>query len=313
MKRFTPIKKNKKYFTFFCDVNYFILFFIFLLFGHANAQVLDNRTGSAFTDKPFFNADFIRQNKLKKLNGSYTYKKQGEVMRETEYKYVYEFDSLGNLISTYETRTDDGTKDTTWNKYYYNNRNWLIKHSKTDKEGFLSIHYTHDSLGRVVTEEYIQEIDSNGVFIRALSFNKERIEYANYGNQLKRTKFNNYNLPYLDEFTNYNELGYLVERNERIKMTSTVYTYLYSYNEKGLLAGIAKTSNRAEGILEESLFTYDLLGNLEQKHIYKNGVFTTDIQIIYNSKSHLLSSVITRQVSTNFMMILRFQDYEFFD
>lgn len=290
-----------------------ILFISLLILQFSLAQVLDNRGGQAFTDKPFFNSDFIKQNKLKKLNGSFTYKKQGEVMRPTEFKYVYEFDTNGNLISTYETRTDDGTKDTTWNRYYYNDLNQLVKHSKSDKEGFLSIHFGYDSLGRVVTEEYIQEIDSNGVLIRELSFNKERVEYADYGTQQKKTKYNNYNLPYLDEFASYNDLGYLVERNERIKMTSTVYTYLYSYNEKGLLSGIAKTSNQTSGIVEEFRFKYDELGNLEEKHIYKNGIFTTDIQIIYNSKSHLLASVITRQVSTNFMMILRFQDYEFFD
>ena len=59
-------------------------------------------------------------------------------------------------------------------------------------------------------------------------------------------------------------------------------------------------------------FKYDDLGNLVEKHIYKNGVFTMDIQIIYNSKSKLLSAVLTRQVSTGFILILRFQDYEFF-
>ena len=270
--------------------------------------------GTAFTDKPFFNVDFIRDNKLKKLNGTFTYKKQGEVMRQTEYKYVYEFNRQGQLISTFETRTDDGTVDTTWNKYFYDDRNNLTRHSKTDKNGYLTVHYRYDSLNRVIEEEYVHdELDSAKNIVRSISFNKEKITYADYGNQKKKTRFNNYGLPYLDEYINYNELGYLVERNERIKMTSTVYTYLHSYNEKGKLAGIQKLSNQKEGILEEFKFAYDDLGNLEEKHIYKNGVFTTDIQIVYNSRSHLISSVITRQVSTNFMMILRFKDYEFFD
>lgn len=294
-------------------MKYLVLLIISTLSCISYGQVLDNREGKAFTDTPFFNKDFVKQNKLKKLKGTFTYKKQGEVMRETKYKYVYEFNREGQLISTYETRTDDGTLDTTWNKYLYDDRNNLVKHSKTDKDGFLSIHYSYDSLDRVIEEEYVRDIDSNNQIVRSLSFNKEKIKYADYGSQIKKTKFNNYELPYLDEFINYNELGYLVERIERIKMTSTVYTYHYSYNEKGKLAGIQKTSNRSDDVLEELKFTYDELGNVEEKHIYKKGVFTTDIQIIYNRKSNLLSSVITRQVSTNFMMILRFLDYEFFD
>ena len=76
---------------------------------------------------------------------------------------------------------------------------------------------------------------------------------------------------------------------------------------------IRKKSNQKEGYLEELLFKYDELGNLIEKQIYKNGVFTTDIQILYNSKSKLLASVITRQVSTGFMMIIRFKDYQFYD
>lgn len=298
---------------FFCNVNHILITISFFFAFVSNSQVLDNRDGMAFTDKPFFNTDFIKENKVKKLNGTFTYKKQGEMMRPTEYKYVYEFNRNGQLISTFETRTDDGTLDTTWNKYYYDNRNNLAKHSKTDKDGFLSIHYTYDSLDRVITEEYVRDIDSNNVIVRSLSFNKERIEYADYGNQIKKTKFNNYDLPYLDEFINYNELGYLVEKIERIKMTSTVYTYHYSYNEKGKLAGIQKTSNQTQDVVEELKFEYDDLGNLEEKQVHKKGIYTTDIQIIYNRKTNLLSSVITRQVSTNFMMILRFLDYEFFE
>lgn len=279
----------------------------------AFSQVLDNRNGEAFTDRPFFNEKFIKQNKLKKLEGSYVYKKSGEVMKSTSYKYVYNFDKLGHLISSYETNMDDGTKDTIWNIYEYDAKNQLATHRKTDLDGFATIHYTYDDKGRVVKEEYVRDIDSLGQIVRSLSFNEERTEYSDYGGQIKKTKYNNYNLPYLDEFVKYDSIGYLVERVERIRMTSTTFTNNYSYDEHGKLAAIVKTSNRREGNIEESRFRYDELGNLIEKHIYKDGVFTTDIQIIYNSKSKLLATVITKQVSTGFLMILRFQNYEFYD
>lgn len=278
------------------------------------AQVLDNRKGDAFTDKPFFNVDFIFTNKVKRLNGTFVYKKHGEMMRTTTYKYVYEFNPDGQLSSTFETRSDDGTTDTTWNRYEYDKFGRLSIHRKSEQGGYLSVHYTYDSLNRVVEEEHFTDyIDSNGSIVRSLTFNKETFEYADYGNQLKRTRYNNYGLPYLDEYFNYNADGYLIERIERIRMTGTVYTYHHAYNEKGLLGAIRKTSNLDETVLEETQFKYDELDNLIEKHLYRKGIFTTDIQIIYNSQSRLLSSVITRQVSTDFMMILRFLDYEFYD
>jgi YD repeat-containing protein len=290
-----------------------ILLLVFsLCLSAAYAQVLDNRMGEAFTDKPFFNEDFVKRNRLKRLNGTYTYKNQGGPMRETKFKHVYEFDREGRLILTYETRTDDGTKDTSWNIYEYDEYGFLDLHRKTDEDGFTSVRYTNDSIGRIIKEEYVREIDSNGRLVRTLTFNEERFVYAEFENQTKCTHYNNYDLPYLDEICNYNELGYLVSREERIKMTSSVYTYTHEYNDKGKLAAIKKTSNRKSGILEEMTFKYDELGNLIEKRIYRDGEFTTDIQIIYNSKTKLLSAVLTKQVSTGFMTIVRFKDYEFY-
>lgn len=279
----------------------------------SDAQVLDNRKGEAFTDKPFFNESFVKENKLKKLVGSYVYKKTGEAMKTTSFKYVYSFDQQGHLASSYETNTSDGTKDTVWNIYEYNGKNELIAHRKTDLDGFLTVHYTYDDQGRVIAEEYKRDIDSLGEIVRSLSFNKERIEHQDYGEQTKLTRYNNYDLPYLDEFIRHDSIGYLVEKVERIRMTSTTLTYTYAYDDKGKLSSIQQTSNRKNGIIEEFKFRYDELGNLIEKHVFKDGVFTTDIQIIYNSKTKLLATVITKQVSTGFMMILRFQDYEFYD
>ena len=291
-----------------------LVIFFALIATPVTAQVLDNRYGEAFTDRPFFNKTFIKENKLKQLKGSFVYKKSGELMQATKYKYVYEFDKQGRLISTYETRTDDGTKDTTWNIYKYDESDRLLMHRKSEQDAFTSVHHEFDSLGRIISEEFKRDlIDETGTIERSLTFNKEKSIYVDYENQIKRTRYNNYGLPYLDEYCNYNDLGYLVERIERIKMTSAVCTWHYEYNREGRLAAIRTSSNQEDGYTEELLFAYDPLGNLIEKHIYKNGVFTTDIQIIYNSKSKLLATVITRQVSTGFMMILRFQDYAFFD
>lgn len=237
----------------------------------------------------------------------------GKGLVPMKYFSSYHFDDEGHLDYTYETRPDDGSEDTSWNYYYYNEDNLLTLHRSTEKEGLLAVHYTYDSLNRIVEEEYKRDIDSNGQIVRSLSFNKERIAYFDYDKQIKRTRYNNYDLPYLDEFFNYNELGYLVERIERIKMTSTVYTYKYEYNEVGKLAAIRKISNRSDVPVEEMEYSYDELGNLKEKLIYRNGVLKTNIQIIYSKKTNLLESVITTEEATGFMMVCRYKDYKFYD
>lgn len=274
-------------------------------------QVLDNSQGNAFTDQPFFNTSFIKANKIKQLYGTFVYKKQGEVMKETQFNYVYRFDREGQLTELFETRTDDGTPDTNRVLYAYDEKGRILTKKKTHQSGYLLTRYTYDSLGRIRTEETLSETDSAGQSM-FLSFNLESFRYEEFPAQLKRTRFNSYDLPYLVEQFITNEHGYLVEVNERYLMTSQVNTTNYSYNEKGLLSSIRKASNGGKDV-EELAFAYDEFGNLLQKHITKNGIFTTDIQVVYNSKSKLLSSVITRQVSTNFMLIIRFLDYDFYE
>jgi hypothetical protein len=277
--------------------------------------MLDNRQGLAFTDEPFFNVDFIRTNQVKRLEGYFVYKKSGQLMQETDYRIVYKFDRSGHLIASYETKPAGQSIDTLWNLYEYNEDGHLMVHRKTEEDGFNSQHFSYDELGRQIAMEFTREYKDSSMqgAARSLAFNKERMEYSDYGGQLKCTRYNSENLPYLDEFWSYNELGYLVERVERIKMTSTIYTYSYEYNEQGKLAAVRKKSNLQEVYLEELLFKYDELGNVQEKHLYKNGEFTTDYQFIYNSQSKLLSSVIVRQVSTGFMTIIRFKEVDFFD
>ncbi len=305
------IRNNSCFDSFFCTVRLVGIFVMCSLFSFG--QVLDNRNGEAFTEKPFFNQSFIKENKIKEIKGEFSYMKTGKGLVPMKYYSSYSFDNQGHLVESYETRPDDGSEDTTYNYYFYNASNLLDLHRSTEKEGLLAIHYAYDSLDRCIHKEFKRDIDSNGQIVRSLSFNKERIEYFDYDKQLKRTYFNNYDLPYMDEFYNYNDLGYLTERIERIKMTSTVYTYKHEYNEMGKLSGIRKISNKSETPVEEMEFSYDELGNLIEKLIYRNGVLKTNIQIIYNSKTHLLESVITTEEATGFMMVCRYRDYQFFD
>lgn len=274
--------------------------------------MLDNRNGDAFTDKPFFNKEFIRENNVRQLNGVFTYKKPGDIMRTTEYKYVYEFDSLGRLISSFETRKDDGTQDTTWNVYLYNENNNLIEHKKGDGKGFTTTAFEYDQKGRIIRESNVREyMDSLG-FLQRTILNSETMTYEDYGQQTKKTIYNSYDLPYMHEFTYYNDLGYLVEREQRLTMTSSVTKYKYEYNEKGFIAAIKVYQLGSEIPFEETLFEYDAHGNLLDKHYHRNGVYTTEIEMIYNDKSKLLTYVLTRDVGTNFIMILGFKDYRFF-
>lgn len=300
------------HFYVFCSVKQlFVFLFLSVL---SQAQVLNNSEGQAFTDKPFFNKTFIKGNKIKSIDGVFNYKRSGEAMYPTKYHYVYQFDEEGNLIASYETRTDDGTADTTWNKYEYDDKGRVAIHKRGDTKGLTSIHYFFDEKGRVIKEEFWKEpIDSLGVPEKQVLQNTETMSYDNYDLQEKKTVYNSYELPYIHIFSYFNEDGYLIEKEERLMMTSTVYKYKYAYNEKGLMDSIQVFKKNKEIPAEKWTFNYDEFGNLLEKNYYKDGVYITETEIIYNSKSNLMSAVLIRDVKTNFIMAIRFQDYQYYD
>jgi hypothetical protein len=69
---------------------------LFPLFCHS--QILLNQEGEAFTETPFFNADVIRSNHIKSIEGNYSTKKPGEVIRESSDWFRYRFDEKGRLL-----------------------------------------------------------------------------------------------------------------------------------------------------------------------------------------------------------------------
>ena len=273
-------------------------------------QVLNNKLGEAFSDKPFFNEEFIRLNKIKSIKAQFNYKKTRQAIVEQNFYYVYNFDESGHLISTYETKKDDGTKDTTWNVYVYNDRNLLIEHKKGDAKGKTSNVYVYDGDKMIRQEYWTESQDSSGRTNRLL-FNSESIEYSEYLNQKKQKFYNSYNLPYMEEIAYTDSLGYLESTERRMIMTNTMLKKKYSYNEKGYLAK-KEIYDASKEPTETYEYTYDDFGNLIQTYYYKRGVFTTDTQIVYNDRSKMITAVIIREVATDFIMILRFNQYEHF-
>jgi len=269
--------------------------------------------GKAFTDKPFFNQTFIANNKIKTIKGQFNYKKSGKAIYPTNYFYAYNFNKQGQLISTFETRKDDGSTDTTWNEYIYNTNGLLVEHKQGTRTGKTITKYILNEDNQVVGEEYYTEsIDSISSTPKRLLINAESFILETNDLQHKKTVCNSYGLPYKIQTTLYDKDGYLTEKEERFLRTSNFTKKQYTYDEQGLVETIVTYQKGKSEPSEQEKYKYDTFGNLIEKHYYKGQDFVTDTQIIYNDKSKLMSSVIIRDVKTDFLMIIRFNKYEFF-
>jgi hypothetical protein len=59
-------------------------------------------------------------------------------------------------------------------------------------------------------------------------------------------------------------------------------------------------------------YTYDPMGNLLSAEMHRKGVYTTETQVVYNSKTGLVSSLLKRQIDAQLITILQLDNYAFF-
>lgn len=283
-----------------------------------SAQLLNNSSGEVFSDQPFFNIENVRENKIKRITGHYSTKKINDQIRPSKLIYVYEFDTLGRLIQQYETIQINNAIDTIVTHYEYDPSGNIYTKRRADNNGFYAYVYSYDSVGRIIREEYRRALNKNGSrlnFLQDKSFliTYETSSYQNFPKQEKRTFYNSYGNPFQEKITYFDDEGLLKEEVEKLKVTSGQKKTTYTYNHQGLLGAVETTSTIMGNSSIKNEFTYDQHTNLISKNIYRNGEHTTEIQVIYNEKTGLISAILTKQVSTNFITILRWDSYEFYE
>ena len=290
------------------------LLLLFILPQKGQVQILLNQEGEAFTDVPFFNPDVIRANHIKSMEGNYSTKKPGEVIRETTDWFRYRFDENGRLIESLDIRTLNHKKDSTLNQYQYNTRNQLVAHRKTENGGFTTIKQTYDSLNRVESEGTYRELYryQKDQVLQSNLVNTEYFQYILRPNENEKVRFNSYKLPYLNEVRHYNSDGYLTEEKSNYRMSSIEHSTKYAYNDRGLLESKSHYNEKDALADEEWKYRYDLFGNLIEVHYFRYGQLQKDLQIVFDTKTQLLGSTIQRDVETNFLLILRFTKFTYF-
>jgi hypothetical protein len=294
-----------------------LLTFCLSIYSIAFSQMLNNQEGDAFLESPFFNQENIKANKIKKISGTYHFKRINDRMRPLGLIYGCEFDQEGRMVMQYETTKFLDRVDTTVNLFEYNEQGLLHIHRKYDANAYYAEVYQYDNEARVIRIEYRKDINKNANPLRfvlekqyLISF--ETMAYERYEQQEKKTHFNNFGLPFQYSFFYRNDLGYLTQIVENMAVSSGQRTTTFSYNERGLIAEKRMVSSVMGNSSYKITYVYDQIGNLLSSELYRNGVYTTETQVIYNSKTGLVSSLLKRQIDTQLITILQLDNYEFY-
>jgi len=298
---------------------FYLLFFVLCIsWNTAISQLLDNSQGNALSDRPFFNEDLIRENKIKSISGDFTVKKVGDILRDTELGRTYFFNEKGQLTKSIETTQASIGLDTLVSYFEYNDAGKITAVRTKDHYGFYATIYQYDDQGRVVREEFRRNLNKNSSSLN-LEIGKEFLvtyetsTYQEFEGQQKRTISNSYGTPFKDIFTYYDKDGLITQKVERLLRTSGTKTTNYSYNEKGLLDTIKIRSNQSGIKNREYIFTYDEWNNLIKKEYYKNGDFITEERVLYDEETMMINYIMTQEVSTGYIMVLELSEYIFYE
>ena len=275
------------------------------------AQLLNTKNGSLFADQPFFNDEVVHDAKIKRIVGEYSFKKVGEPIQATKEIYALEFDKTGRMLSTVETRKNDGTKYSNWVIFSYTEAGQIKNIKKGKKESLAGKQFNFNNQGICDEEITFVEIKKKEAIIKEVLY-VETIKINLGPNKVQRIYFNNYTLPYLTETTHLDSTGKMIEKIEEFTVSQQTTTTRFAYSEKGYLTSITKITSEPAAKNEEIRYQYDEKGNVTEQLNFENGSLTTETSFLYNATTQFLVNLIQRNVANNSLVLIRFKPYEFF-
>jgi len=291
-----------------------IILFLYTFLGFG--QILDI-TQPLFTDEPFFNQTFIKQNQIKSITGSISSKKVRDIIRTKGLDYYYEFNDDGTLKMQLSSYLSNKFKDSTTVNYSYNQKGLLSTKRKNDSYGYFSYNYKYDENNNVVLQTYCRDenkLNSKKVFELKKQYiiSTDSFSYKKYDDsQTKKYYYNGYKKVFKEQTNYYNQYGYLTEEYTKFIIGNNKTKLTYEYDEQGRLFKKHTFTNIANNSKTTELYTYDKIGNVLDIKTYHNDKHISTKQFLYDSKTMLLTAQIIQDIATEFLRIIQYR-YQFF-
>jgi hypothetical protein len=270
-----------------------LLFFLLLLQSEVKSQIFDYFHPNFSADGPAFRADFISQNKIRKVKVSYQKKRDGRPMESIADKDEIHFDREGNEYERFQTRQNRVKTDSIrWVKMFSSNR--LIRETKFDALGEYQSEWLYDKEGNVENRTFTR----NGIII-----SRETVSWS--GTQCLWK--NNDQKAYLREEFEYDQYQRLTRKKEILLISEKFRESNYVYDEIGRIAQIIEKS--IEGKITSYNYNYSRPGELLSVNIKSGDSKEEDLEILY--EKGLPTAFIQRDVQTNTMRIGMFE-FEFY-
>jgi hypothetical protein len=277
-------------------------------------QILDNYRGRLFGDECMFNENFIRDNKIKKISGSFSKKEEMQIIENLYTVEIYTFGLNGKPLEYLKSfRTRGGTIDTTAESFKYNNLDEIIQKTRHVTGGYNSIQYNYDKEGNITEEKIVRgQWNSSSGNPRETVVKTERSRHEVIQDSiLVRTYLNTEGQAYRIRETVYGKMGIKRYEEMRYVLTNKKDITNYQYDDYGRLIKMIKVSNVAGNNTNTYTIDYDTLGNVERAKYYKNGKLLESQEYIYDPATLLLDARLIKDEEKSTIYITRYT-YEYY-
>jgi hypothetical protein len=275
-----------------------------------------NPEQNLFSDEPFFNPDFIKQNNIKSISSEYYFKPDKEMMHPKGISITYEFSPEGyiNKQST-RFRMPGGEFDTTFIYYEFDKAGRWITKRTTDNFGFFSLTFNYDEKGNVVEEVFNRELNataSNGNFILskqyAMGIEKYEITYFT-PNFYKKQYLNNIGMPFKEIAYALNDQGKVIEETGTFLSTRMLERKTFKYDSNNRLAEKTEYSDVSRDMELLYKYLYDEKGNLLEIKKIRNSEPLLITEFMLDSKG-FITAKLARDNVAKMIEVVKFS-YEF--
>ena len=261
-----------------------------------------------------FDPGFIRRNQVRAARTEASIKREGEPMRPRREQQHYRFDSNGLLVySSTSLGTPGSGRDTSWVERRFDPRGHPVEELRNDLHGWFALRDSLDTAGRVVRRTHVR-IANNGPDRYRLVRGAETIisdEHCHHhvvnDTAERETWYNELGLPYRERIRSRDRWGYLRSVEDRNIITGRRGLITFRYDEKGRLA---ERTDRPDVNAPASMrytWSYDQAGNVLLADTWQDGRQTRHAEHLYEEGSMLLKAVITKDLETGLIHIIRYR------
>lgn len=260
-----------------------------------------------------FNPLFIQRNNIISITGQRMVKRDGQPMREQNEKYLYRFNPSGLPVYTNNSYGRPGSgSDTASTTYTYDTAGRVYRRLRNDLNGHFAYDIQLDDKGRTVRETYtrVENLGTdryNLIAGQVTEISDEHFRYEAVNDSTTKKLFtNNHGLPFREQVTTTDKLGYVKRIEDRYLVSNRRSRVSFRYDDKGRLTERVEQADLDRPQTVKRTWIYDAAGNVVEGTLWHDDRAMERDEYLYDGNTMQLTARLTKDLHMGVIHVVRF-------